>query len=276
MNVKTILRVLGMCVAAVFLTPIPGMATGLPCSSCGPGAHWIHSPPCAAGTDTISDQGAVVGIDLEPIVGGDADCNADQSYILWPCSPGNPLQVQRSGPLDDSARFTGLRPVDGHLDVIDTELLSMCLTDGGGLYLRAGYGQGGIINHSYGAIAEDAGDPAYAESFFDVYFEVTLPPSMGGMTLYNQQPLRISQVIGCAPPKATYIHPTDCLALWTDPHLGSGVHVANLVSAEHCVNEPCIPTVTEWGLIVMTLLLLTAGTVVFKRSRARGVAGAAP
>ncbi|MCK4343101.1 MAG: IPTL-CTERM sorting domain-containing protein [Phycisphaerae bacterium] len=31
--------------------------------------------------------------------------------------------------------------------------------------------------------------------------------------------------------------------------------------------EESIPTVSEWGLIVMTLLLLTAGTVVFGRQR---------
>jgi hypothetical protein len=28
---------------------------------------------------------------------------------------------------------------------------------------------------------------------------------------------------------------------------------------------PPIPTVSEWGLIIMTLLLLTAGTVLFRR-----------
>ena len=31
--------------------------------------------------------------------------------------------------------------------------------------------------------------------------------------------------------------------------------------------EPAIPTVSEWGLIVMTLLALTAGTIVFARRR---------
>ena len=30
---------------------------------------------------------------------------------------------------------------------------------------------------------------------------------------------------------------------------------------------PAIPTVSEWGLIVLTILLLTAGTIVFRRSR---------
>lgn len=36
--------------------------------------------------------------------------------------------------------------------------------------------------------------------------------------------------------------------------------------------EPAIPTVSEWGLIVMTLLALTAGTIVFARRRRPAVA----
>ncbi len=38
-----------------------------------------------------------------------------------------------------------------------------------------------------------------------------------------------------------------------------------------CVVSP-VPTVSEWGLIVMTLLLLTAGTIVFGRRRRPAVA----
>ncbi len=36
--------------------------------------------------------------------------------------------------------------------------------------------------------------------------------------------------------------------------------------------EPAIPTVSEWGLIVMTLLALTAGTIVFGRRRRAAMA----
>ena len=36
---------------------------------------------------------------------------------------------------------------------------------------------------------------------------------------------------------------------------------------EDCEPCPAVPTVSEWGLIVMTLLLLTAGTIVFSRRR---------
>ena len=34
-----------------------------------------------------------------------------------------------------------------------------------------------------------------------------------------------------------------------------------------CDDLPPIPTVSEWGLIIMTLLALTAGTIVFARRR---------
>ncbi len=44
---------------------------------------------------------------------------------------------------------------------------------------------------------------------------------------------------------------------------------------EVCVDGECvniIPTVSEWGLIIMTLLALTAGTIVFARRRRPTVA----
>ena len=44
---------------------------------------------------------------------------------------------------------------------------------------------------------------------------------------------------------------------------------------EVCVDGVCvspIPTVSEWGLIIMTLLALTAGTIVFARRRRPAVA----
>ena len=42
-----------------------------------------------------------------------------------------------------------------------------------------------------------------------------------------------------------------------------------------CVpSENPIPTVSEWGLVVMTLLGLTVGTIIFARRRARGAPSA--
>jgi hypothetical protein len=245
----------------LFATP-PAAAQGEPCSQCGPGPHWVDI--CGAGQDQIANQGAVVGIDM------DLDCVEDISLVLRPCAvPNDLLIIDRSDPRDDSQNFPGLRPVDGHLDVIDTEIISMCLT-GGGITLRAGAGQQqgpGILAPSLGAIAEQPGDPTRAESFFDVFFEVDLG---GGMYVYNQTPLRIEvgpEGITCVPPQADYIKPEGCFPLYTSPIPGQGMLVANLVTADHSVNPPLIPTLTEWGLIIFGVLLLGFMTWVFLRRK---------
>ena len=213
-----------------------------PCEACGPGPHWVDN--CPGGVDVIEDQGAVVGIDL------DLDCAEDVSMALFPCPDSTPLTITRSGPLDDSMNFPGLRPVDGHLDCIDTEIVQMCLTGGGfTLIAGAGLGQGGVLAPSDGAIAESSENPDYpAESFFDVFFEVQIP---GGMFVYNQDPLRLETVINCVPPdNAAYLHPTDCIPLFTSPFPGQGQHVANLTRAEHSVNPGPAPVEdSTWGVI---------------------------
>jgi hypothetical protein len=209
------------------------LAQGGACSQCGPGPHWVDS--CSAGRDQIANSGAVVGID------GDMDpgCVPEINLVMWPCSsPDNLLVIDRSGPRDDSQHFPGLRPLDGHPDVIDTEIISMCLTRNG-FTLRAGAGRQhgpGVLAPSLGAIAEQPGHPTLADSFFDVFFEVELPPGFPVQFLYNQTALRVTATIDCAPPEAEYVHPTDCIPLYTSPIPGQGMHVANLVSARHEVN----------------------------------------
>jgi len=249
-----------------FLSNTPAGAQGLPCSQCGPGAHWVDV--CSSGMDEIANQGAVVGIDT------DLDCMANISLILHACSvPNNLLRINRSGPRDDSQNFPGLRPVDGHRDVIDTEIILMCLT-GNGVTMKAGLGQGNIISRSLGAIAEKVADNKLADSFFDVYFEVDLG---GGMFVYNHEPLRMQvgpEGITCAPPNnSTYAHPTGCVWLFTDPRPGMGQHVANLVSAQHFVNPLILgsPHFTQWDLIgIMIVLLVLATCVFFWRRRVIG------
>ncbi|MCP4250851.1 MAG: hypothetical protein GY778_27755, partial [bacterium] len=202
--------------------PQPG-----PCSACGPGDHWIDN--CSAGLDEVADQAAKVGIDIDL----DPDCTADISMVMDPCpAPNELVRISRSDPRDDSQQFPGLRPIDGHMDVIDTEILSMCLTDGNvTLRAGAGQGQGGPLPASYGAIAEDPNNPGEAQSFFEVYFEIDLG---GGNYVYNQQPMRIEGTIDCVPPQVGYVHVVDCLPLYDAPQ--GGQHVANLTSAEHAVN----------------------------------------
>lgn len=251
------------CAGVVLFTTAPVAAQGDPCTQCGPGPHWVDG--CDSGQDVIENQRAVIGIDIN------LDCEEDVSLVLGPCGD---LVISRSGPLDDSANFPGLRAVDGHADVLDTEMLSLCLTgDDVTLIAGAGLGQGGVLAPSLGAIAEQPGadNEEIAYSFFDVFFEVDLG---SGSFAYNQTALRIEvgpdgsmNGITCVPPEDDYIHPTGCLGLFTSPFPGQGMLIANLVSAQHNVNPRPVPTVSEWGLIIMTLLALTAGTIVFSRRR---------
>ena len=213
-----------------------------PCEARGPGEHWVDN--CPGGVDVIEDQGAIIRIDM------DLDCAEDASMTLFPCPDSTPLTINRSGPLDDSMNFPGLRPLDGHMDVIDTEIVEMCLTGGGfTLVAGTGLGQGGVLAPSKGAIAELTPGPDFpAESFFDVFFEVQTPT---GARLYNQVPLKIETVIYCVPPDdATYLHPTDCIPLYTSPVPGQGEHLANLTRAEHSVNPGPAPVEdSSWGVI---------------------------
>lgn len=230
MNFRKIVGIVVACAGGVFLIATSLEAQGDPCSQCGPWEHWVDT--CYEGQDQIANTGAEVGIDIN------LDCKVDLNLILGPCgAPDDLLIVDRSAPLDDSVNFPGLRPVDGHLDVIDTEIVEMCLT-GGGVTLIAGngQGQGDVLASSLGAIAEQSDDEMQADSFFDVFFEVEL---RGGTHLYNQTALRVSvgqDGITCVPPQANYIHPTGCLPLFDSPTVGQGTHVANLVDAEHKVN----------------------------------------
>ena len=189
---------------------------------CGPGAHWIDT--CSpGGVDHFDTTEALVGIDI------DDDCVKDMDLVVT-----GPVDVDREAASDDSARFPGLRPVDGHLDVIDTEIVSMSLT-GGGVTLRAGVNTPGIdpaVPNSFGAVAEEAGASNLGDSFFDVFFEVDGVP---GGPVYNQTPLRVEAVIYYVPPSVLYVHAEPlCLPLYD----GAGVPLYNLVEAEHDTRAP--------------------------------------
>ncbi|UCC30105.1 MAG: hypothetical protein JSU86_18145, partial [Phycisphaerales bacterium] len=194
-----------------------------PCDGCGPGSHWVDQ--CRPGDDLMV-TGAIIGIAM------DDDCVVNTSLRLH-----GPVHVRRSDPRDDSIQFPGLRPLDGHLDVIDTEIVSMSLTDGlVTLTAGGGLGQGGILRRSNGAIAEQRADNLLADSFFDVFFEVDLG---GGVYAYNREPLRVYAKINCVPPDATYIHPRECIMLWDTPVEGEGRIVAYLVQADHSTYPEC-------------------------------------
>lgn len=215
----------------------PVTAAGENCV-CGPGDHWIDA--CPSGTDYIDDSKALIGMDY------DLDCIVDQSFIMNSCDQ---LIVKHDS-------------IGGHS--MDTEILQMCY-ESGSMKLWAGLGNAGITQPSLGVIVEDPLDEKLGHSTFNVMFAVTGTP-FG--TLYNHDPLQISSEVTCIPPQQRrYFKPVGCFALYDHPT--SGTHVANLVTAVHLVNNPKIPTLTEWGMIIFCVLLFAwMAWMVVRRRRA--------
>lgn len=215
-----ILLGIGVIALAVSLASLtPDRASAVPV--CGPGSHWIDS--CPAGTDSLSNTSVLVELDE---VGG--DCVKDLTVTL-----SGPTEIVRQAASDDSANFPGTRPVDAHLDVIDTEIVSMSLT-GGSFTLRVGAGGGPALSASQGAVAEQSGDPTLGDSFFDVFFEID-----DGINLYyNQSALRLEAVIPQYPPDP--IHPPNpvlCLDLFSAPSGGFDTGI-NLVDFQFDPSAP--------------------------------------
>ena len=209
---------------------IPTLANALPL--CGPGQHWVDT--CAAGSDTLPSSSAIVGISF------DNNLTPEFNAVLV-----GPTVIQRSPPQG---------PDPGHLNHIPTEIVSLNLT-GGGLSLVAGAGSrtGGNLQPSLGRIIETASDPALADSFFDVFFEIQ-GTSFG--PLRNLAPLRMDSQIDRVPPPAIYEHViTDPIGLFragVDGLFGTEDDPVDpslwLVTAKHATN---IPEPASWVLLGM-------------------------
>ena len=234
MKLETITRTMvGLGIAAVCATA--QTAEAQPCSACGPGGGWIIG--CPAGTDKMLDSKATVGIYLTD------DCSGPRNNFIL---RGDDTTVTRKAEGD---------PIAGE---IETEIVAMTLESRGGATLIMGDANG--LPESLGKIIQ-TGYPRIGRSSFNVYFEFC---ESGFGCLYNQDPLVIQADITCVPPQAEYIHPEgQCIALYD----ADGVLVAHLGDAVHETFPIPIPTVSQWAAIVMTLLLLTAGTIVFSRMR---------
>ena len=232
-------RVIKTICGAVIVGAVPAAWADTPCQWCGPAANWINS--CTVGgNDVISESEADVGI-----------------YLSSDCS-GIPASFRVLGPVT-------IRRESSHgSDTIVTEIVSMNLT-GGGLTLLAGTGAG-LTRASPGTIVE-AGNNTLGNSSFNVYFK-----AIGWFgTVWNHVPLFVTATITCVPPRAEYIHPQgQCIPLYAQEGDG-GTPVAYLGNAVHITYPSGIPTVSEWGLVIMTLIGLALGTVFYGRRRvARG------
>jgi len=155
---------------------------------CGPGSHWVDTCPGGA-YSLISVTTAAMLLDLD-----------------------------RNGSLETTiefAQFTGITEVflgAGSPHTMVTELYNLSETGPAGITLRAGDGLGNLINnggglYSPGRIEEQGGNPFLADSFFDVFFELTIPDVPGGaMVLRNQQAMTVTclGLTGVAPRVCSY------------------------------------------------------------------------
>lgn len=224
---------------------------------CGPGSFWVDG--CPAGTDMFPSTGLLIGLDL------DLDGERDMNLVLT-----GPTEIVRQASSEDSGNFPVETAGDQNPagdDVIDTEIVSMNLTSGP-VTVLAGSGEG-LADSSLGTIVQQPSDPTKADSFFEVFFKVTLP---GGVEAFNREGARVTQVIEQVPPDTVYIHPTDELPvlLWPtrDPQPNEQP-IAQLVVARHdTVASPLtVPTLTAWGLGLLVFLLLGLGLLTMLRWR---------
>jgi len=129
-----------------------------------------------------------------------------------------------------------------------------------------------------------------AESFFNIYMEAGVPPcgAFDGATVYNEAPLIVTNNdLNAFPPEVVYIHGgTPAVPVYfkdTNPGkwnagdlfglivlAGHGVQVDVSVfwTAVESAPEMQIPAVSQWGALVMTLLVLAAATIIIRRGRA--------
>ena len=131
----------------------------------------------------------------------------------------------------------------GGADEVHTEIVEMSLTNAAGWTLTAGASMSGTcqMGRSLGEVEARGGSGFPADSFFNLFVEVFVPPSVfpGGMTLFNPTPLTVEAkgITAFPPDGAAYIHSfeivgrvalhdcvTGCFVGWLEQ--GShGVHV---------------------------------------------------
>ena len=172
-NLRQLSLILGFVGLIVFV--LLGTMEPAAAAVCGPGSHWVDT--CPSGTDSFPSV-AMILVDI------DFDGIPDIRAVL-----SGPTIIFRGNPIDTPD------PLDpGHFNQINTELVDMYLT-GGPLKLFAGDTIGNLVNdgplYSPGALVEKPFNPALADSFFDVFFQVLTPFGL----LHNNDPLRVTAVI---------------------------------------------------------------------------------
>lgn len=179
---------------------------------------------------------------------------------------------------------------------VHTELVCLNMVRPGiGLALRAGWFFLDLAKSPGEVRSKNEGGDFPARSFFNVYVAVDLPPcgnSFEGGTVYNEDPLVVTNDdLHGFPPRVIYVHgETNAVRVvfgQDDPNY-RGKTLGFITVAGHGVasaDDPFtddefweeweklnpasmpIPTVSHWGLVAMTLLLLAGGKVYYRRRR---------
>lgn len=192
------------------LSAVPSVALGQAPPRCGPGAHFVDR--CPSSIDRLTMRGEL-GLDL------DLDSVPDVFFGTF-----DRTHVFTADPVDaliGDPHFGNIGLVDGHLDVIPTELFNLFLTVNAGpfglLTVRAGDQNPNRVNdgplYSPGYIMELPDDPSRAISVFDVFFEVLGTP-FG--RLHNRESKFISSTIDRLPPDTASIYVSEKIALYDE------------------------------------------------------------
>jgi len=160
-------------------------SAGLHAATFGPGDHWVDT--VTEGTYTAAIEGS---FDATILGVGAVSFGASGQMTVW------------HGDAQDTPD-----PLDpAHLNQVDVEIVSMTLTGNapgvGPVTLTAGDGVANGLNDgplfSGGTVIEAPGDPALADSFFDIFFQVAIPAYP--LTIFNKLPLQVSAQIDRIPP----------------------------------------------------------------------------
>jgi len=278
-------NVVGVLLVCVGIGSFPkAVQATVACSACAPAANWVDS--CQAGDDVLNLTWAQVGIDLN------LDGVTEQRIML-----SGPVTVRRAAPV-------GTNPATIATEIISMNLTGGGVTLRAGTQTS---GINPAVLATTGLVTEQTGDNTKADSSFNVFFQVDLgggvvlynhnalqvaatiscdPPSVTYAKVGTQaislfttptagtEQARVNTVyhstIDQIPTGACCRDNNRCDVGLTQAECQaiSGFYEGDgTTTCRHAADGRCIPTLSAWGVAVMTLLVLTAATIVLIRRR---------